>query len=89
MKISIDALKASPHLKAEKIGDIISQKYNRHWSSMSKLRIGGGLRIWAKWVIASQNADKIIAPPGRVTRDKNADQQPVLFDFFNDLECEE
>lgn len=89
VRISINALKESPHISAAEIGDIVSKKYSRKWSATSKLRIGGGLRIWAKWVIASQNANQIIAPPGRISVTKDNDQQPLLFDFSNDFEHED
>ena len=79
IKIAIECLEKNPLIKPSKIGEIVSQKFNRAWAPASKLRVGGGLKIWASWIIRSRKSSKIISPPGKISDSNNGYMQTSLF----------
>ena len=81
VKVAIDCLENNPKISSREIGEIISNKYMRGWVSASKLRVGGGVKNWALWVLASKRANRILPPPGWVSNNDFSYQQSALFDL--------
>lgn len=75
---TIDIITKDPTASALRIGKEISKSAKRPWVDASAIRIGGALRIWARWIICSREARMILSPPGR--KNKRDDFQ-LSFEF--------
>lgn len=78
--IAMEILTKNPNASQIEIGRAVGEKVKRKWVESSALRIGGALRIWAKWILASHNAKAILPPPGRrPCREKDSRQMMLNF----------
>lgn len=76
--VAKEIIKSAPSISPIKLGDEIARHFKRNWATASKQRIGGALRIWTRWIVQSEEAGKIITPPGR---GKNESERQMLFSF--------
>lgn len=80
VKKTIEILEAVPHISPAKLGREINVFFNRDWKQATEKRIGGALRIWARWIMNSSLQHEILPPPGRHKHAESEDQ--LLFGFM-------
>lgn len=78
IQCSISMLQRSENASAMEIGKAVARQVNRDWKNASALRVGGSLRLWARWILESEKCKKILPPPGyRIKKESNQ----LMMDF--------
>jgi hypothetical protein len=68
---SIDYLNRNPTTTGTQIAEYLATKFDEDWSKGSLMRTGNGLRRWAEWVIACEDAGAAIEPSEGVRGNKS------------------
>ena len=74
-----DWLSSQPSMSGRQIGERLAQMNGETWSSTSTIRIGNGLRRWARWMIEGEKSASPPAIPKR-GRASGSSAQASLFD---------
>lgn len=61
----IEILEKSQDISAKALAESISEEFHMNWSEGSKIRNGGILRQWSRWVKEGMESSDIPNPPGR------------------------
>ena len=79
VKTVIEMLSKNSHCEPTVLGRAVANVVGREWKDSSALRIGGGVKIWAQWIMRSRAANRILPPPGRMA--KRSDKRQMYFSF--------
>lgn len=79
VKTVIEMLSQNSHCEPTILGRAVANVVGREWKDSSALRIGGGVKIWAQWIMRSRAANHILPPPGRMA--KRSDKRQMYFSF--------
>lgn len=79
VKTVIEILSKNSRCEPTALGRAVANAVGREWKDSSALRIGGGVKIWAQWIMRSRSANHILPPPGRLA--KRLDKRQMYFSF--------
>lgn len=63
IQLVVNLLNQNPNVDPVEVGNVVAKESRRSWKCASAKRVGGALRIWARWVIDSRKAGYILPPP--------------------------